>query len=65
MMAVGYETAACIAVYTTQQYGMWKELVAVSGRSSVVRAPGFDSQRLPGSFPHSLFQPVYVVLTSY
>ena len=36
---------------TVQRCRMWKELVVVGGHSSVVRA-------LPGSFPHSPFQPV-------
>ena len=38
-------------------YRMWKELVAVGGHSTggSSQRPGFDSRRLPGSFPHSLF----------
>ena len=43
-------------------------LMAVGGHNSVIRAlaaqagdrPGFDSWQLPGSFPHSPFQPRYV-----
>ena len=69
LMAVGCETAVCS---TTQQYGMWKGLVAVGGRSSVVRAlaaQASDLGSVHGGFPvlfHiPLFQPVYVVSTSY
>ena len=47
-MAVGYESS------TTQQYGMWRELVAVGGRSSVVRAlaaQASDLGSIHGGFP--------------
>ena len=69
LMAVGYETAVCS---TTQQYGIWRGLVAVVGRSAVVRAlaaQASDLGSIPGGYlvlfhVHSPFQPVYVVSTS-
>ena len=52
---------------TTQQYGMWRGLVAVGDRSSVARALAAqvsDLGSIPSSFPvlflHSPFQPVLV-----
>ena len=50
-MAVGCETAVCS---TTQQYGIWKGLVAVGGCSSVVRAlaaQASDLGSIPGGLP--------------
>ena len=58
--------------YTILQYGIWRELVAVGGRSSVVRAlaaQASDLGSIPGGFPARFFstfpfQPV-LVSTSY
>ena len=51
---VGCETAVEQYYQDTQQYGMWKGLVAVGGRSSVVRAlaaQASDLGSISGGFP--------------
>ena len=47
---------------TTQQYGMWRGLVAVGGRSSVVgalAAQASDLGSIPGGFPVLFHIPLF------